>query len=91
MTPVEEVCSWESNENVPVSVYWFLGTDLTDHDDVKRERDVAIFQSKIFGITLNADSVSHAASFRYTMADGTTTGTLPSSMQQQKKQNVLHF
>ncbi len=51
-----EIKSWESNENQPVEVYWYEqnGNDLTDYDEIKRIRDVAVYQEKIFGLTLNS-------------------------------------
>jgi hypothetical protein len=45
---------WKTNEYQPASVNWFNGDDLTDYDDVKQQREIAIYQSKIFGITLNS-------------------------------------
>jgi len=54
ITPVDEMYQWKTNEYQPTSVNWFNGDDLTDYDDVKQQREIAIYQSKIFGITLNS-------------------------------------
>ena len=45
---------WRSNEYSPTNVFWLQSDDLTDYDDIKQQRDIAIFQSKIFGLTLNS-------------------------------------
>ena len=59
---------WKTDEYKPTSVNWFNGDDLTDYDDVKQQRDIAIYQSKIFGITLNSKSFVNKKYYTYPVA-----------------------
>ena len=46
---------WRSNEYQPINVHWYQNADFTDYDDIKQQRNIAVNQSKIFGIKLNSN------------------------------------